>query len=121
VSEPEEFSPPWLAEKIEARLAFMVEHGALDIARESGARFVVSFLNEGDEHMSDEERERWERTCDRCGKYVPPEPERDNYTEFYTGHMARTVEGVQIFMAFGICGDCKRETNQKGTQDEHVE
>ncbi len=115
MSDPIEYSPTWLVEKIDARLAFMVEHGALDIARESGARVIMAFLDEGSEHMTEEERERWERTCDNCGKYVPPEPERDNYTEFYTGHMARTVEGIQILMAFGVCGTCKN--NPKGTED----
>jgi len=109
--------PPWLAAKTDQKVAFMAEHGALDLARENGSMFIMSLLDEGEEEMTDEERERWERSCDNCGKYVPPEPERANYTAFYTGYTARTVDGVQIMLAFGVCGTCKEAHTRKGTTE----
>jgi hypothetical protein len=111
MSEPVEYQPPWLVAKVDQRITLMVESGAINMARESGSLLIMSFLDEGDEHMTEEERERWERTCDNCGKYVP------DLGEFYTGHCVRTVEDVQIILAFGICGTCKK-TNPKGTKDE---
>jgi hypothetical protein len=108
---------PWLTAMIDQRVAFMVEKGALDIAREAGTNFVMSLLDEGREDMPAEEIERWERTCDHCGKYVPPEPERPNYTEFYSGYVTRVVEGVQIMLAFGVCGTCKEDHTMKGTDE----
>jgi hypothetical protein len=110
MSDMEEFSPPWLVAKVDQRLELMIQHGALAIARESGAPMIMTFLDEGSPGMSEEERERWERTCDRCGEYIPDDG------EFYTGHMNRTIEGIQIFMAFGVCGSCKAEHHQKGTE-----
>lgn len=98
----EKFEPLWLVIKVDQRVAFMVEHGALDIARQSGAMVVMSFVDEGPEHMTKVERERWERTCDGCGTYISEDG------EFYTGHMSRTIEDVNIMLAFGVCGDCKR-------------
>ena len=111
MSEPEEYSPTWLVEKVEQRIDLITSQGALAFAKESGAPFIMTFLDEGDPEMTDEERERWERTCDNCGRYVPDEG------EFYTGHIARIVEDVQIMIAFGVCGICKHNPT-KGTEDE---
>ncbi len=107
----EEFSPPWLKAKVEQRLAFLIEHGALDVARESGAPFIMTFLDEGDPDMTAAERERWERTCDGCGRYIPGDG------EFYTGHIKRDIEEVQVLMAFGVCGECKAAYDQKGNDE----
>ena len=104
------YNPPWLVAKTEQRLAFIIENGALEAARESGAMVIMIFLDEGEEHMTKQERERWERTCDCCGQYISGDG------EFYTGHMNRTAEDVQIFMAFGVCGDCKRAHTQEGNE-----
>ena len=110
-----EIEAPWLQAKVDQRIEFMVRHGALDIARENGTRFVTSYLDEGEEEMTKEERERWERTCDSCGRYVPPEPgaDREDYDNFYTGYTARTVEDVKIMLAFGVCGTCKNLSERK--------
>jgi hypothetical protein len=109
MSEPEK-EEDWMIAKVDQRIALMKEAGAFDIA--SGEQpLIFSFLDEGDHEMTSAELARWERTCDRCGKYVP-----DIGTEtFYTGHIVRTIEGRQVILAFGICGTCKN--NPKGTQD----
>lgn len=112
MSDPIQIEAPWLQAKVDQRVQFMVEHGALDMARESGGKFVMSFLDEGKEDMTEEERERWERTCDNCGRYIPPEPERPGYTDFYTGYTQRIIDGVQIVLAFGVCGTCKEDSER---------
>lgn len=102
--------PGWLIEKVDQRIALIRQSGAFEVAAEEQP-LIFSFLDEGDHEMTSEELERWERTCDHCGKYVP-----DQGTEtFYTGHVARTIEGRQVILAFGVCGTCK--ANQKGTEE----
>lgn len=98
---------PWLTAKVDQRVEFMIQNGALALAQQNGSFFIMSFLDEGKEDMTDEERERWERTCDNCGKYADPRNE-----EFYTGYTARTIDDVQIVLAFGICGTCKESTTE---------
>lgn len=107
---------PWLSAKVDQRVALMVEHGALDIARENGTLFVMSLLDEGDEEMTSEELERWERTCDNCGRYIPPGA-TPGENGFYTGYTTRTVEDVQIMLAFGVCGTCKEAHTKKGNEE----
>ena len=107
--------PTWLMAKVDQRVALMVEKGALDTAREAGSTFIFSFLDEGDHEMTKEELARWERTCDNCGRYIP-EDAPEGPDGFYTGHLARTVEGIQIMLAFGVCGTCKEAPTMKGTE-----
>ena len=107
--------PAWLVALADQREALMIEKGALDAAREAGSQFIFSFINEGDHEMSTEELARWERTCDHCGRYIP-EDAPEGPDGFYTGHLMRTVEGIQIVMAFGVCGTCKEETIEEGTK-----
>ena len=118
MSKPEEYSPPWLVEKVEKRINLIVSQGAVVYAKKSGAPFIMTFLDEGDPEMTDEERERWERTCDNCGRYIPEDG------EFYTGHMARIVDDVQIMIAFGVCGICRStppRKEQKMTEVQRVQ
>ena len=99
---PGEREPAWLTAKVDQKIA-LVKVPMLNAARATQAGFVMTFLDEGHAHMTDEEREQWERTCDRCHTYVPDDG------EFYTGHVVRDVEGQQVVMAFGVCGPCRRE------------
>lgn len=106
--------PAWVTAMVDQRIALMIEKGALDQAREAGSNLVFSFLNEGDHEMSKEELDHWERTCDHCGRYIP-EDAPDGPDGFYTGHLTRTVEGIQIILAFGVCGTCTKNPT-KGTE-----
>lgn len=117
MSEYEQMSsktPTWLIEKVDKRVALILEKGGIAMTKEAGSDFMFTFLDEGDHEMSSEEFERWERTCDRCGRFIPPDAP-DGPDGFYTGHIAREFEGVQIVLAFGICGTC-REDHMKGTE-----
>ena len=102
-------TPTWLEDKVIARITLMINHGALKLTEESGAKIVFSFLDEGKEDMTPEERERWERTCDGCGIYIP----EDGETLFYSGHLSREIDGVQILLGFGMCDDCKKGLKKK--------
>lgn len=94
--------PAWLTAKVDQKIQ-LVKEPMLAAARANNAGIVMTFLDEGRAEMTDEERERWERTCDRCQTYVPDEG------EFWTGHVVREVEGQQVMMAFGLCGPCRRQ------------
>ena len=112
---------PWLQAKTDERVELMVKAGALNVARESGTAFLMSLLDEGSEDMTEEEQEQWERTCDNCGRYIPPETNPGvggYYAEFYTGYTTREVDGVQIMLAFGVCGTCK-ESDEGNETDDH--
>ena len=99
---PEEL-PAWLAAKVEARVA-LIAAGVTAAARETDAQVVMTYLDEGKAEMTDEERRRWERTCDNCQRYCPDED------EFYTGHVVQMIDGRQVLIAFGVCGICRHES-----------
>jgi hypothetical protein len=103
--------PPWLIAQIDQRIAD-IKTEMLDAAASADAPFVMTFLNEPDPGATAEEQDRWERSCDHCGRYCP----EDGPVDFYTGHAVRTVEDRQVLIAFGICDVCKN--NPKGTEDE---
>ena len=79
------------------------------LARESSTLFIMSLLDEGDEDMTEEEQELWERTCDNCGRYIAPDSASGE--DYYTGYTVRNIEDIQILLAFGVCGTCK-ETDE---------
>lgn len=60
---------------------------------------IMTSLTEPDAD-TEEATERWERTCDRCGREFPDDP-------FYQGTVTRLLDGKQIIMAFGVCAECK--------------
>lgn len=93
--------PVWLTTRVDALLAELEPalRGAATVSS-----VVLCTLSEPAEDASAAERERWERTCDRCGTYCPDE------TTFYTGTLTRDQAGVQVIIGFGICPACLRET-----------
>lgn len=95
--------PAWLTTMADQRLALLVEGGALASAEVVVANIVMTTLTEPDPSQS---IERWERTCDRCGTYVPPNAD----PPFYTGTLSRESGGFRIYMAFGLCSVCKDVT-----------
>lgn len=88
--------PSWLTARADQRLALMLEkagdnfpHGAL----------VTTPLTEPEPGG---DFERWDRSCDNCGKYVA-EGEL-----LWTGSVFRvTPKGSQVIINFGACADCK--------------
>ena len=96
---------PWLEALIDQRLALMREHAGgpagfkLYFGGQGGV--VMTPVTEPREEATKEEYDRWDRTCDRCGKYVKPT------SRFWTGHIMRNWEGVQICFTYGVCRNCK--------------
>ena len=101
--------PPWLTEKVDRRLAQIELSGAFELDTKA---VIATYLAEGDDQMSEEERTRWERTCDSCGRYCSV----DSGIDFYTGFASRIVKGRQVLMAYGVCDDCRLNilANEKG-------
>ena len=94
-----EKTPPWLAAKIDQRMALLeqaVGNKTLDVS------LVMTPLTEPREGASDAEHQRWDRSCDNCGRYCPPA------ADFYTGHVVRFLSnGTRVYISFGVCINCK--------------
>ena len=91
--------PAWLVAMIDQRLALMEDH--IGNTADVPANVVMTPLSEPEHEMGSEEFERWDRTCDHCGRYCP-EPE-----QFYTGHSVRVRGQVQVIFNFGVCPTCR--------------
>jgi hypothetical protein len=93
--------PAWLLAKVDQRLALMKDkldspEGRLAL---SVMDVVLTPLVEPPEGSTKEQFERWDRTCDNCGKYCP--------TTLFTGHVIRQFMGTKVNMMFGVCPECK--------------
>jgi hypothetical protein len=89
--------PAWLDAKVDQRLA-MVDQ-AMPVVGLAGPSLIVTPLAEPPEGATRRDYDRWERTCDCCGKYCPYPKEN-----FYTGHVQRTSKaGLPVIISFGIC------------------
>lgn len=93
--------PAWLIAKVDQRLAQMSQ--AMDTPE---GRFALSLtdivltpLAEPPEGATPLEFERWDKTCDNCGKHCP--------TSLYTGHVMRLHLGTRVNLTFGVCPECK--------------
>lgn len=99
--------PAWLTAKVDQRLAFMAEQfgaaGTTDQMIEAflKAQPTVLFtpLTEPPENATDAEFERWDRTCDNCGKHCTG--------RFFTGSVVREKWDTQVIFMFGTCETCK--------------
>lgn len=89
----------WAEQAADRRLVVMTE--ALQLAQKQGFAIIMTMLSEPEEGASDEDRTKWERTCDHCGKHCP-EP-----VDFYTGTLSRDVGLLQVIVTFGSCAECK--------------
>lgn len=90
--------PVWLSVRVDQRIAFMLERTGGEFP--PGA-LIATLLTEPPEGASKEEIDRWDRTCDNCGKYVP------KGQTLYTGSCDRTLpSGHQVIINFGACSEC---------------
>lgn len=95
--EPE---PAWLLAKVDQRLALMKEAlGELGIRRlKSYTGVIITPVSEPAEDASLAEYERWEHSCDNCGKYCPD--------SMWTGTVERELSGARVYISFGACPTC---------------
>jgi hypothetical protein len=62
---------------------------------------VIVQLGRPEENATREEQDRWELSCDRCGRYCPPP------TDFHTGGITLVRHKRKIMVTFGLCDDCR--------------
>ena len=95
--------PAWLSAAVDQRIAFMkhMMGGSLP----QGQQIIMTTLTEpsAGENATKADFERWERTCDHCGRYCRP------LEDFYTGHSDETVDGQRVMITFGCCPECKEK------------
>lgn len=90
-------APVWLVAMADARVAFMLDQmGGVP----AGYPFVLTPLTEPPLDHTEEQRERWERSCDNCGTYCP------DGTDFLTGLIGRDIGDTRIEITFGACPEC---------------
>lgn len=84
--------PAWLTSLVDQRMALIDQAIAV-----SPAPLIVTPLQEPPEGATDQEYERWDRSCDCCGKDCLHE-------NFYTGQVMRTAQcGAQVIITYGVC------------------
>lgn len=89
--------PAWLTSKVDQRLQLLEHRAAADIASVQPT-LVLTPLTEPPAGASPVEYDRWDRTCDCCGKHCP------HPVDFYTGQVQRQLKsGVLVIMTFGVC------------------
>jgi hypothetical protein len=94
--------PPWVVAAVDQRLAQM-DPFFKGFNAQAG-NLVVTPMCELDHEPTEAELKLWDRTCDRCRTYCPPE------VGFYTGHVARQRWGTRVVLTFGVCKNCKAES-----------
>ena len=95
-------TPPWLTAMVDERMAFMeTELGSAAAALTNEFGLVMTLLTEPPEGVSEAEFQRWDRRCDRCGRFCTVGE------DFFVGHTARELAGVRVLITFGVCPTCK--------------
>lgn len=98
-----EREPSWLTAAADQRLAKMRSHGVQNDVKGMAKKPLISTpLTEPVAGATHEQYERWDRSCDNCGTFVPIG------TNLYTGHVFRDLDGLQVVVTFGMCADCKK-------------
>lgn len=92
--------PAWLTAMVDQHLALVADTLGDAMSGFSDFHVVMMSLTEPAEDADADERDRWERMCDRCGRYCPPG------SDFFTGTVTRDLQGTQVIVAFGVCPAC---------------
>jgi len=91
--------PAWLTSKIDQRMALIDERVTPVSISRGPVPLIVTPLTEPGENATPLQMERWERTCDACGKYCPYPKE-----DFFNGQVQRTTKtGMLVIIFFGVC------------------
>ena len=95
--------PAWLTAKADQRVALMKE--AIGDLLQPGMDMIFTMLTEPDDDASVGDYDKWDRTCDNCGTYVPPK-----VAGFFTGQVMREINSVPVMVHFGCCKRCSEMT-----------
>jgi hypothetical protein len=97
--------PAWLTDKVNQLIERMKAEGAsAEVFEAAGVPFVMTFLTEPGEGAGPIEFERWEMTCDNCGKVS---------NELRPGAIRRIAFGVRLEITFGICAECAKTLEEE--------
>ena len=91
----ERSEPAWLSAKVDQRIAFMLEKTGGNFPPEAILATPLTEPEDGQDF------DKWDRSCDNCGRYVPEgEP-------FHSGTCVRFIEaGNRALISFGACDTC---------------
>lgn len=90
--------PAWFISRVDQRVALVQDVVG---GKWPFPTVVLTPLTEPPESATQEQRLRWERTCDNCGTHCP------QGTAFYTGHVSRELpDKRQVIITFGVCKSC---------------
>ena len=93
---------PWLQAKVDQRLALMKTMlGTTGTVKMMGPTVVMSPLTEPPENATNAEFEKWDTSCDNCGRHDP--------IGFQCGHVQRQWEGLNVLITVGVCDNCVME------------
>lgn len=92
--------PAWLTDKVNQLIERMKAEGAsAEIFEAAGLPMVMTFLTEPEEGASPIDFERWEMTCDNCGKVS---------NQLRPGAVRRIAFGIRLEITFGVCSECAK-------------
>jgi hypothetical protein len=63
---------------------------------------ILTPLTEPKEDATDDDRIRWDRSCDNCGVFC------GKTRDFWTGSVTRYLGKTQVVLTFGTCTNCKQ-------------
>lgn len=97
--------PAWLTDKVNQLIERMKAEGAsAEIFEAAGLPMVMTFLTEPEEGASPIDFERWEMTCDNCGKVS---------NQLHPGTIRRIAFGVRLEITFGVCPECAKTFDEE--------
>lgn len=90
--------PAWVQAAVDQRIAAMKPFLA-EIKKFPERTVILTPLSEPPDEADDHARLLWERTCDCCNYFVPPE------RKFFTGHMEHemTDKNIVLVLTLGVC------------------
>lgn len=94
-------TPAWLIAKIDQRLAeldTLTGNVLPALVKLQDYAMVLLPLSEPAEGACSVERERWEHTCDHCGKYGPG--------TMRCGHVEKLHREIPVVVTLGACPEC---------------
>lgn len=101
--------PAWLTSKLDQRLAKLEDQAGSAISS-SGAEVIMTPLSEPQD-FGITDFDIWERSCDFCGGYSPPQTEEEvaeHGADFFTGNYTHELKsGQKVIITFGVCKACR--------------
>lgn len=90
--------PTWLVAMVDQRVAFMREQmGPAGWEMAKHLDVLMTPLTEPVEDATPAQHQRWDHSCDKCGKYCPDEG------RLHYAYVEYKLDGVKVIIFFGAC------------------